>query len=79
MASNRRLERFNGSVGGKVSAGSYVQCGDVADSVTAGSSVVCGCIGGNVTAGGKIECGGDIHGQVRATGKVICNTVRNEN
>ncbi len=66
------------NVGDKVSAGGKVECCDVGENVSAGGSVQCGNIGGNATAGGKIECTGDIYGNVKTMGKVVCSAARNE-
>ena len=56
-------------VGGNISAGDGVTCGDVGGSVRAGDSVTCGSVEGDVSAGESVRCG-HVGGDVRANDSV---------
>ena len=61
-----------GNVEGNVDAGDSVRCGSVEGSVEAGDSVRCGSVGGSVTAGDSVSCFG-VGGDIKAE-KVVCNS-----
>ena len=58
-------------IGGSVTAGDGVVCGEVHGNVNAGDGVKCGNVGGSVTAGDGITCG-NIHGNARAGDSIRC-------
>lgn len=63
-----------GSVGGDVTAGDGVKCGDVGGHVQAGDGVYCGSVLGNVSAGDGVVCG-NVEGSVEAGDSVRCANV----
>lgn len=63
-----------GSVGGDVTAGDGVSCGDVGGSIQAGDGVNCGNVLGHVSAGDGVNCG-EVAGNVEAGDSVRCGNV----
>lgn len=68
---------IDGSIGGDVTVGGDISCGNVGGDATAAHNIDCGNVGGELTAGGSVDCG-NVNGDVTAGDRVSCGNIKGD-